>query len=77
MEAQMTREEAVTQVVGLVERRRNSRANGLVTDIGIDALVGSLVDKSYPRANYGKDDYRFGPADVLEMEREMRRRLRI
>jgi hypothetical protein len=72
MEAQMTREDCKSQVLGRLVRLVGSR------DVSVeDVAIDNLLSESYPRANYGKDDYRFGPEDVLEMEREMRRRLRI
>jgi hypothetical protein len=68
----MTREDCKSQVLGRMVRLVGSR------DVSVEAVaIDNLLSESYPRENYGKDDYRFGPADVLEMERAMRRRLRI
>lgn len=72
----MTREEAAAQVI-IRMLRHGGKARYL--DLS-DAR--RLIDEKYPREIYRTKehphrDHNFASADVLEMEREMRRRLRI
>lgn len=70
----MTREQAIEQVAARMVHRHRVAVNR--------PELRAVVDEKYPAANYQmkelpQRDYVFSGADVLELEREMRRRMRV
>lgn len=68
----MTRDQAVIQVCARLPRLRP-----IPTE-----QVKAAIDEMYPRDNYRTKqeptrDYKFGIPDVLEIEREVRRRMKV